>query len=203
MAHFRAVLVSMSRRDRCLRKGADVLLAFVSPVRFAPTIVEYRVKKNNLVLLFLLAACGPKVTSTTTTAPVGSTDPPAPVVSPSANVTGGASARSAVEQFLIAVRAQDIQAMSVIFGTSRGPSRDNMDREELEKRLVILQCYFNADKFRILSESPGEGGHRIVEAELTKQTIVRTPSFYVIQGPASRWYVDNMEIAAVQDFCRR
>ena len=159
-------------------------------------------KKKTLVLLFVVTACGPKVTTTTTTAPVGAEPPAAPVVVPS-NITGAASPRSAVELFLTAAKAQDIQAMSVIFGTNRGPSRDNMNREELEKRLVILQCYFNHDKFRILSESPGDGGHRIVEAELTKQTIVRTPSFYAIKGPGDRWYVDNMEIAAVQDFCRR
>jgi hypothetical protein len=163
--------------------------------------VEYSVKKKSLVLLFVLTACGPKVTSTTTTAPVGSTTAPAPVAAPS-NVTGGASARSAVEQFLNAVRAQDIQAMSVIFGTDRGPSRDNMNREELERRLVILQCYFNHDKFRILGETPGEGGHRVVQVEITKSGVNRTPSFYAIMGPSSRWYVDNMEIAAVRDFCR-
>lgn len=108
----------------------------------------------------------------------------------------------AVETFLNAVRSQDIQAMSVIFGTNRGPSRDNMNRDELEKRLIILQCYFNHDKFRILSETPGDGGHRIVATELTRGTNIRIPRFYTIQGPANRFYVDNMEIAAVRDFCR-
>jgi hypothetical protein len=165
--------------------------------------VEYSVKKS-IVLLFLLAACAPKVTTSTTTAPVGAPGtPPAPApVAPVSNLTGGASPRSAVEQFLNAVRAQDIQAMSVIFGTKNGPARDNMNREELEKRLVILQCYFNHDKFRILSELPGESGHRVVEVELSRQGNLRTPSFYAVPGPQNRWYVDNMEIAAVRDFCR-
>ena len=106
--------------------------------------------KKSLLALFLLAACAPKATTTTTTttSPVGAAPEPAR----SSNVTGGSSPRSAVEAFLTAVKAQDIQGMSVIFGTSRGPSRDNMSREELEKRLVILQCYFDADKFRILGE---------------------------------------------------
>lgn len=159
--------------------------------------------KKSIVLLFLLAACAPKVTTKTTTEPVGApATVPAPAPAPVSNLTGGASARSAVEQFLVAVRAQDIQAMSVIFGTKKGPSRDNMNREELEKRLVILQCYFNHDKFRILGEAPGDGGHRVVEVELTRQGNIRTPSFYAIQGPENRWYVDNMEIAAVRDFCR-
>jgi hypothetical protein len=158
--------------------------------------------KKHLALLFVLVACGPRVTTTTST---GSVDQPTPVTEPprSSNVTGGSTARSAVEDFLAAVRAQDLQAMSVIFGTSSGPSRDNMNREELEKRLVILQCYFNHEKYRILSESPGDGGHRVIEVELMKQGNARTPNFYAIGGPGGRWYIDNMEIAAVRDFCRQ
>jgi hypothetical protein len=168
--------------------------------------VEYRVKKT-LLALFVLTACSRAATTTTTsTGPMGAPAPaPAPATAPSTslNVTGGASPRAAVELFLTAVRAEDIQTMAGIFGTSRGPSRDNMNREELEKRLVILQCYFNHDKFRILRDFPGDDNHRVVVAELTRGTIVRSPSFYVIAGPGGRFYVDNMEIAAVRDFCRQ
>ena len=164
--------------------------------------------KRTLLAFFLLTACSKAATTTTTsTGPVGAPAPaPGPATStpPRSNdqATGAATARLAVEGFLNAVRAQDIQAMSGIFGTSRGPARDNMNREELEKRLIILQCYFNHDKFRILGESPGEGGHRVVATELTRGTNQRTPRFYAIVGPQNRYYIDNMEIAAVRDFCR-
>jgi hypothetical protein len=164
--------------------------------------VEYCVKKSPALLFVIaIAACAPKVTTTTNT---GTIQPSAPATEPQrpTNVTGASTARSAVEQFLEAVRAQDLQAMSVIFGTSKGPSRDNMNREELEKRLVILQCYFNHEKFRVLSEFPGDDGHRVIEVELSKQGNLRTPNFYVVPGPSNRWYIDNMEIAAVRDFCR-
>lgn len=160
--------------------------------------------KRTLLALFLLTACSrAATTTTTTTGPVASTTP-APSSPPRANNlgTGATSAVGAVEQFLLAVHAQDIQAMSAIFGTNRGPARDNMNSDELDKRLIILQCYFNHDKFRILGESAGEGGHRIVATELTRGTNVRNPRFYAIKGPSNRYYVDNMEIAAVRDFCR-
>lgn len=134
----------------------------------------------------------------------GATTSPVPSGSAraSAQTPGATDARLAVEQFLNAVRAQDIQAMSVNFGTSRGPARDNISRDELEKRLIILQCYFNHDKFRILGENPGEGGHRIVSVQLIRGSQTRNPRFYTIRGPSERWYVDNMEIAVVRDFCR-
>jgi hypothetical protein len=117
--------------------------------------------------------------------------------------TGGATPRQAVQSFLDAVKGQDIQGMSVIFGTSSGPSRDNMSRDELDKRLVILQCYFNHDKSQFVSETPGSGGHRIVQFQLTRGQVTRSPSFYTIAGPRGRWYVDNMEIAVVRDLQAR
>jgi hypothetical protein len=160
--------------------------------------------KKSLIALVVLAACAPKVTTTTSTAPVGTTTttPAAEPPRTSSSPTGGTSARAAVQEFLDAVKSQDIQAMSVLFGTVKGPARDNMNREELEKRLVILQCYFNHDKARFVSENPGDQGHRVVQFELTRGQVTRTPAFYSIQGPGGRWYVDNMEIAAVRDFCR-
>lgn len=113
----------------------------------------------------------------------------------------------AVESFLNAVRAEDIQAMGAVFGTSRGALRDT-DPEpptsgptQLEKRLIILQCYLEHDTFRVLSEVPGAGGSRAVRVELVRGASKRQPHLYAIQGPGGRWFVENVELAAVRDFC--
>lgn len=76
-----------------------------------------------------------------------------------------------------------------------------MERTELEKREIILACYFAHDSSRILGESSGTQGHRDVRVELKKGKLTRQTTFYTIQGPGGRWYVDNMDIAAVRDFC--
>lgn len=120
---------------------------------------------------------------------------------PSGQVSGAVSPRLAVEQFLNAAKATDIQAMSAVFGTKAGPARETMDRTELEKRQVILACFFTHDSYRILGETAGIGGHREIRVELKKGNVTRQPMFYTIQGPAQRWYVDNMDIASVRDFC--
>ena len=116
-------------------------------------------------------------------------------------LTGAASPQLAVDQFLGAVRARDLQAMSTVFGTNNGPARETMDRTELEKREVILTCYFTNDSYRIVGERSGLGGHREISVELKKGNLTRQTTFYAIQGPGNRWYVDNMDIAAVRDFC--
>lgn len=158
-------------------------------------IVEKRVKKLVFALL-VLSACSHATTTTTTDAGGVRT------TTNNSQLVGASSPRMAVEQFLTAVNAQDLQAMSVVFGTSHGPARDNMERTELDKRLIILQCYFYHDKSRILGENAGEGGERVLNVELTRGRLTRTPRFYTVQGPDNRWFVDNMEIAAVREFCR-
>ena len=135
--------------------------------------------------LFLLAACSSATQR-------GSTN---------GQLTGAASAQLAVDAFLGAVKARDLQAMSIVFGTNNGPARETMDRTELEKREIILACYFNNDSYRILGERSGQAGHREVNVELKKGNLVRQSTFYAIEGPGGRWYVDNMDIAAVRDFC--
>lgn len=148
---------------------------------------------KTLPVLALLAACASPAPSN----PGGTT--PGPVMN--SGMPGAVSPRLAVEQFLNAAHAGDLQAMSAVFGTSKGPARETMSVNDLEKREVILQCFFDSDTHRIVGEAAGADGHRIVKAELTKGKVSRQPNFFVVEGPGQRWYVDNMEIAVVRDFC--
>jgi hypothetical protein len=124
-----------------------------------------------------------------------------PSTSASDNSPGAGTSIGAVEKFFSAVHAQDLQAMSQVWGTTKGPARDNMPRAELEKREVILQCYFNSDTFRVLGESPTAENRRMVRVELQRGGKTRAPVIYTVLGPGSRWYVENLDIAAVKDFC--
>jgi hypothetical protein len=45
------------------------------------------------------------------------------------------------------------------------------------------------------------GGRRDVRIELKKGNLTRQTTFYTVKGPSDRWYVENMDIAAVRDFC--
>ena len=151
------------------------------------------------------------LTSTLLFSAVACATAPAPRPSPGgvggAGASGALAPRLAVDAFLDAVRVEDIQAMGALFGTSRGALRDaisSSDRaaaNQLEQRLIILQCYLAHDSYRILNEGPGEGASRMIRVEITRGTSKRQPSLFAIQGPAGRWYVENVELAAVRDFC--
>lgn len=139
-----------------------------------------------VVLVAAVAACHPGPPSTAAT-----TD----------NRPGGATPEAAVQRFFAAVHAQDLQAMGAVWGTANGAARDNMDRTELEKREVILQCYFNYDTFRVVNEMPGQDGRHVFRVELVRGGKTRTPSVFTVAGPNGRWFVENLDIAAVRDFC--
>jgi hypothetical protein len=122
--------------------------------------------------------------------------------SSSGALTGAQTPDAAVSQFLSAARAQDLQAMSVIWGTAKGAARDVIkSRSELEQREIILTCFFNVDKSRLLDHYQGEGGRQIYHVELTKGDMVRQTNFYTIEGPSARWYVESADLKPVQGFC--
>jgi len=183
----RVRLVSTSRLPEC-RDVVDVhIKALVACSHIRPEYNFFPMKK--LLLAFVVVgalACH-------TAAP--------PSTSTVDNSPGAKTSTAAVERFFAAVHAQDLQAMSLVWGTAKGSARDNMERSQLEKREVILQCYFNYDTFRVLNESPTSEMRRMVRVELQRDGKTRTPTIYTVLGPNGRWYVENLDIAAVKDFC--
>jgi hypothetical protein len=110
--------------------------------------------------------------------------------------------RPALAAFLGSVRAQDLQAMSGVWGDRDGAVRDNkkMSRDEMERRELILMCYFRHDKYRVLGDTPGTDGERVLQVELTKGTLSRTTNFYLTRG-GDRWYVRSADMEPVKDLC--
>ncbi|HEY7569270.1 MAG TPA: hypothetical protein VH762_16935 [Gemmatimonadaceae bacterium] len=117
--------------------------------------------------------------------------------------TGADRPRRAVELFLAAVNAQDIQAMSVVWGTEKGPARDQLSRTELERREIIMQQCFAHDRYRVVDELPGERGTRVLRVEVTRGRTTKVPQFVTIKGPGERWYVEDADIAAMRELCRQ
>lgn len=145
-------------------------------------------KKLLVVLLALAAACRPSPPSTT----------------PTGAAYGASSPRAAVEAFLAGIRDGDLQAISAVWGTERGPlvTQPEYSRDEIEKRELIMVCYFRHDTARVLEQvSSGEPSHTTYRVEIKRGERTRTPTISAIQGPQERWYVVNADILAVRDFC--
>ena len=141
----------------------------------------------SIVLLLASAACRSHVVEEP-----GATPSPVPAV-----VVNGP--RPAVDAFMSAIKAQDLQALSAAWGDKTGSVRDNgvIPRADLEQReLVLIRCFRN-DSYRILGESQATDGERSVQLELTRGTATRIVDFLVTRGP-DRWYVRHANVA---DLC--
>lgn len=149
-------------------------------------------KRIALVLVLAAAACR--------TVPVGTTMAPS-----SGTATGGSSPRDAVDRFLAAARAQDLQALGALFGNDQGPLREHADRATVERQLLIqLQC-LRHDKADVSAPERGAGGTEIFTVNMTQGTLTASPKFTVVRGPESRWYVEIFEIVELQNkgFCSK
>lgn len=121
----------------------------------------------------------------------------APSRTSSGDLTGAATARGAVERFLAAVRAQDLQAMSVVWGTKDGPARDASPHNVLEKREVIMTQCLAHDSASFLDETPALEGARQVRFILFRGTVTRTTAFTTESSPQGRWYVREIDLRNV------
>ena len=148
-------------------------------------------RKLLLTGLLLGGAC----TTRTVEAPV-----PAPAPVTTAPVSVGP--RAAIDAFLAAIKAGDLQALSLAWGDRDGAIRDSkvLSREDVEKREVILTRCFKHDRYRVLSEQAAVDNERVFQVELTRGTLTRVSDFFTAHG-ADRWYVRSADMAAVKDLC--
>ena len=142
--------------------------------------------KKLLIGILLLTAC----TTRTTEMPSRAS---APVAS---------GARPALDAFLAAIRSKDLQALGANWGDKDGPIRDSkrISRDELEKRELLLMCYFAHDSFVVLSDDAAANGERKMTVRLTKGTMSRTTDFFLTSAP-ERWYVRSGNVEPVRDLC--
>ncbi len=176
--------------------------AMVKPM-LCGKVAHQRVMLHSLLAITLVAssACQRTLQGTETSIPGA----PAPAVRADAVTAVGASTpKAAVEGFLAAVKAQDLQAMSAIWGTSKGPARDLMKRDDLEKRLIIMQCTLTHDKWAYLEDRPRlqTGGRQEFQVELTQGPRSAKTSITTVSGPGGRWFLEDINLLPLKEFCR-
>ena len=125
---------------------------------------------------------------------------PAPAPVSAAPIAAGP--RPALDAFLSAIRAQDLQALAIAWGDKTGPVRDTkvFSREEMEQRELILIRCFKHDRFRVLNEAPAADGERVFQVELVRGTVTRVTDFFTAKAP-DRWYVRSANMEQVKDLC--
>ena len=146
-------------------------------------------------LAVLLSACSKP--------PVSTTPEPDNRTGPTGNTVGASTSRAAVEHFLASVKESDLQGMSALWGNDAGPARTRLKRDELEKRLVIMQCLLNHDRWNFVEDAPRlqTAGRQSWLISLTRKRATARTTLTTVRGPGSRWFLENVDVAPLREFC--
>jgi hypothetical protein len=102
---------------------------------------------------------------------------------------------------MTAAKAEDLQALAAVWGDATGSVRDRWPRQEVEMRAVYLVKCLRHDKYTVLSDASAGTGKRVINVQVSAGRLTRSTKFTVTQGPQSRWYVENLELAPLDDIC--
>ncbi len=151
-------------------------------------------RKLLLIGLLSAGACSSRTVEVPAPSPF-----PAPVAS---NAPGAATPRGALDAFMNAIKSQDLQAMSGVWGNKDGPVRDSkvFPREEMEQRELYLVRCLKHDRYRVLGDSPAADNERVLTVELVRGTVTKVTDFYTARG-GDRWYVRSANMEPVRDLC--
>ena len=94
--------------------------------------------------------------------------------------------------------------MSALWGNAKGLARDQLKRDELEKRLIIMQCLMQNDRHAFAEERPRlqTGGRQEHTVDLTKGNLTARTTITTVTGPNGRWLVEDVDVTKLRDFCR-
>ncbi|MDE3054132.1 MAG: hypothetical protein KGJ70_09620 [Gemmatimonadota bacterium] len=121
---------------------------------------------------------------------------------PPGNVTGATTEHAAIDQFMAAITAQDVQALGGIWGTKDGPAREQMSGDQLQERELIMFCYFKHNSYDIVSDAPSLNGDRTFAVLVKFGPISHTGQFQVTRAKDGRFYVVGVNnFPEFQDVC--
>jgi len=116
---------------------------------------------------------------------------------------GASSSRASVTTFMTAVKTQDLRTMSAVWGNEQGPTANRIKRDELEKRLIVIQCLLANDKWEFAEDNArlATGGRQEFVVSMQKKQAIGRTTFTTVQGPGGRWFVEDIAIGDIKEAC--
>lgn len=115
---------------------------------------------------------------------------------------GATSGEAAVLQFLEGSRAQDLQAISSVWGDEEMPTRDRVEMQEWERRLLIMMCHLRHDESSIGAAQMAEGGRTMFPVILRQGDKEATTMFTVARNRSSgRYFVADFDLRPLREHC--
>jgi hypothetical protein len=105
-----------------------------------------------------------------------------------------------VREFLDAVKANDLTAMSLLWGNDHGPAAGYMDPQELRKRLTVIQVYLQHDSFEFAQGGnlamPGDDQMKVVPVRLLRASCIAVVPFRMVPW-SGKWLVNDIDLTPI------
>jgi len=108
-----------------------------------------------------------------------------------------ATMTAAVNQFLDAVKSNDIPRMGQLWGSSRGPASEWMSDSVLHMRMTVVQKYLTAPGYRIVEGPlavPGRTDRRMYQVELQRAQCPHVQPIEIVQTRRGGWLVADVHL---------
>ncbi len=105
----------------------------------------------------------------------------------------------ALDQFLGAVKANDLSRMSQLWGTDRGPAAEWMPPDDLKKKLAVIQIYLNHTGYRVIEgpiAAPANPNIRSFRVELQHRDCNRVQPIDLMRTRSGGWLVFDVHLEA-------
>ncbi len=97
---------------------------------------------------------------------------------------------------MAAVKANDLSTLGNLWGTSKGPASQRMARDELHKRLVIIQSYLAHESYTIVpGTQAAPTGEQQVQVQLTRRGCTPVVPFTLVRYKGG-WLVSSIDLSA-------
>jgi len=109
------------------------------------------------------------------------------------------SVDAALEQFLAAVKANDLTRMGGLWGTERGAAAEWMKGQELRQRLAVIQKYLDHVGYRIIEGPlavPNRSDMRTYRIDLQRSQCNQAVPIDVVRTRSGGWLVYDVHLEA-------
>jgi hypothetical protein len=106
---------------------------------------------------------------------------------------------AAVNGFLAAVKANNLNRMGQLWGTDKGPAATTMESVELTQRLTVIQKYLDHSGYRVIegpTAVPGNQRLRTFRVELQRSNCTRVVPIDIIFSRNGSWIVYDVHLEA-------
>jgi hypothetical protein len=107
------------------------------------------------------------------------------------------SVNAALEQFLAAVKANDLGRMGGLWGTERGPAVDWMNSDQLRQRLTVIQKYLDHVGYRVIEGPlavPNRSDLRTYRVDLQRNGCNQAVPIDVVHTRSGGWLVYDVHL---------